>query len=217
MACIMLPTAYVMARKMDRAATALQLHPWLHWHYSQEAWDAWTRTRVERLKAQPSAFELKRDWRRLTLVCGGILAGTLIFSPGGWGERVAWATFCSALIFAFSEAAAWEARQAPQKLRKQLQRASPDTFFGPDGMLCDGVMCMWLGVNVYLVSASLDAIEPRSLCFVFEKIVPNPYGSAQTVTINQSVLIPPGCDPADLSRLHTALAARCPSAKIAIA
>jgi hypothetical protein len=55
------------------------------------------------------------------------------------------------------------------------------------------------------------------LCFLFEKIVRNPYGAAQTVTITQSVLIPPQSAPADLSPLRTALAARCPSAKIAIA
>jgi hypothetical protein len=216
MACIMLPTAYFMARKMDRAATALQLHPWMHWHYSQESWEAWTQTRVERLKAQPSTYNMRMDWRRLAGVCGGILLGSIIFSPGGWGERVAWAAFCSSFVLGFVEMAAWEARRAPQKLRKQLQRAAPDTYFGPDGMLCDGVMCTWLTPNVYLVSVSVDADDPRSLCFVFEKIAPNPYGSAQTVTIRQSVLIPPGCDPSDLSLLRTALGARCPGAKIVI-
>jgi hypothetical protein len=214
---IMLPTAYFMGRKMDRAATALQLHPWLHWHYSQESWRAWTGTRVERMKSQPSTFELKRDWPRITQVCGGVLLGALIFTPGGWVERVAWAAVCCALILMFIEIAAWEARRAPQKLRKKLQRAAPDVYFGPDGMLCDGAMSTWLGVNVYLVSVSVDAIEPRSLSFSFEKIVPNPYGSAQTVAITQNVLIPPGCDPSDLSLLRTALAARCPSAKIVVA
>ena len=216
LAAIMFPTAYFTARKLDRAATALQLHPWMHWHYTQEAWQAWTQTRVERMKAQPAAFELKRDWRRIASVCAGVVAGTLILTPGDWGDRVAWAVLCCALILAWTEIAAWEARRAPQKLRKQLARSAPDTYFGPDGMLCDGAMATWLGVNVYLVSVSVDAIEPRSLCFSFEKIVPNPYGSAQTVTISQSVLIPPGCDPSDLSLLRTALAARCPSAKIAI-
>jgi len=216
-AAIMLPTAYFMALKMDRAATALQLHPWLHWHYSQESWEAWTRTRVERLRSQPSTFELKRDWLRVAEVCIGVLVGTLIFTPGGWGERAVWAAVCCTLILVFIEIAAWEARRAPQKLRNKLQRAAPDAYFGPDGMLCDGAMFTWLGVNVYLVAASVDAIEPRSLCFSFEKIVPNPYGYAQTVTIAQSVLVPPGCDPSDLSLLRTALAARCPSAKIAVA
>jgi hypothetical protein len=216
-ACIMLPTAYYAARKMDRAATAVQLHPWLHWHYTQESWEAWIRTRVERLKASPSTFELKRDWGRVGLVCTGIMVGMLIFAPGGWGERVAWAAGCCTFILAWVEFAAWEARRAPDKLREQLQHAAPDTYFGPDGMLCDGALCTWLGVNVYLVSVSVDAVEPRSLAFLFEKIVPNPYGAAQTVKITQNVLIPPGCDPSDLSLLRTSLAARCPGAKIAIA
>ncbi len=215
--CIMLPTAYYSARKMDRAATAVQLNPWIHWHYSPQSWAAWTRTRVQRLQAQPGAFELKRDWRRVGLVCAGVLIGVLIFSPGGWGERAAWAAGCCAFILFWTEVAAWEARRAPDKLRRQLERAAPDAYFGPDGMVCDGALCSWLGVNVYLVAASVDAIEPRSLCFVFEKIAPNPYGAAQTLTITQSVLIPPDCDPSDLAKLGSALAARCPSAKIAIA
>ncbi len=215
-ACIMLPTGYYMALKMDRAATAVQLHPWMHWHYSQDIWEAWTRTRVERLKAQPSTFELKRDWQRVALVCVGVLIGVLIFTPGGWGERTAWAVGMCALICAFVELAAWEARRTPEKLRRQLLNAAPDTYFGPDGMLCDGALCSWLGVDVYLVSVSVDANPPRSLSFLFEKIVPNPYGAPQTVTIAQSVLIPPDCEPSDLSLLRTALAARCPSAKIAI-
>lgn len=65
LASVMLPTAYIMARRFDRAATALQLHPWLHWHYSAQEWQVWSAACVERVAAQPAAFRLKRDWRRI--------------------------------------------------------------------------------------------------------------------------------------------------------
>jgi len=217
LACIMLPTGFFMMRKMDRAATAVTLHPWVHWHYSDASWKSWTRTRVERLKAHPASFELKRDWRRVAWVCLGIVAGALIVSPGGWGERAAWALGCCAWVFAWVEFTVWESQRAPEKLRRRLERASPDTYFGPDGLICDDALCSWLSADVYLKSAAVDADEPRSLNFSFEKFVPNPYGPAQTVTIVQSVLIPPGCDPSDVSRLQSALATLCPTAKIAIA
>jgi len=116
----------------------------------------------------------------------------------------------------FIEIAAWEARRAPQKLRNKLQRAAPDAYFGPDGMLCDGAMFTWLGVNVYLVAASVDAIEPRSLCFIRENRTQSVWIRADGDDRSKCAG-PPGCDPSDLSLLRTALAARCPSAKIAVA
>ena len=50
LACTMLPVAYIMARKLDRAVTALELHPWIHWHYSEDPSRAWSNALVDRLK-----------------------------------------------------------------------------------------------------------------------------------------------------------------------
>jgi hypothetical protein len=190
LASVLVPTAYFMARKFDRAATALQLHPWLHWHYSPQEWQAWSRIRVERLAAQPATFKLKRDWRRVLPVAGGLLVGALIFTPGGFGARIGWAAFCIALIIGSVELAAWDARRTPEKLRALLKHVAPDAYFGDDGLLCDDRLMTWLGADVYLTAATPDERPPRSLFMQFEKIVPNPYGPTQTLKISQTVLIP---------------------------
>jgi hypothetical protein len=216
LASVMLPTAYLMARKFDRAATTLTLHPWLHWHYSPQEWQAWSAVRVERLAAQPATFTLRRDWRRILWVSVGLLGGALLLSPGGWGFRIGWAAFCIAMVIGFVELAAWDARRAPDKLRTQLQQAAPDAYLGDDGLLCDDRLLTWLGADVYLTAVSLDERAPRSLLMQFEKVMPNPYGAPQTVKISQNILIPAGSDAADLSVLRQALASRCPKATMAL-
>jgi hypothetical protein len=214
--CIMLPTAYIMARKFDRAATALTLHPWIHWHYSAQEWQIWKTASVQRLEAKPATFLLKRDWRRVLWVSAAILAGTLLVTPGSWLVRVSWAAACIALVILFVEAAAWDARRAPRKLKTRLDGCSPDTYFGDDGLMCDGLFFTWLGADVYLTAASMDAREPRSLMMEFEKIVPNPYGSPNVLKVSQGVLIPKDSDPGDLSLMRTALGSRCPTANISL-
>jgi hypothetical protein len=213
---IMLPTGYIMARKFDRAATAMTLHPWLHWHYAPQEWQAWKAASVERLQAQPATFLLKRDWQRLLWVSLAILIGTLLMSPGTWVERVGWAAACIAMVMGFIELAAWDARRAPRKLEARLERCTADAYFGADGMMCDGLFFTWLGADVYLTSASIDTRPPRSLMMQFEKIVPNPYGSPNIVKLIQGVLIPGACDPGDLTLLRTSLESRVPAAKIAL-
>jgi hypothetical protein len=216
LACVMLPTAYIMARKFDRAATALTLHPWLHWHYSPQEWQAWSAVRVERLVAQPATFTLRRDWRRILWVSVCLVGGALLISPGGWGFRIGWAAFCIAMVIGFVELAAWDSRRAPDKLRAQLQHASPDAYFGDDGLICDDRLLTWLGSDVYLTAVSMDDRAPRSLLMQFEKVMPNPYGAPQTMKISQNLLIPAGSDGGDLSVLRKALAVRCPKAAMAL-
>lgn len=213
---ILLPTAYIMARRFDRSATALTLHPWLHWHYSAEEWQAWKALSVQRFQSQPAAFVLQRDWRRLLWLSGAILGGTLLLSPGSWLERLSWAAACIAMVMLFVEAAAWEARRAPRKLQARLEQCTPDAYFGDDGLMCDGLFFTWLGVDVYLTSAGIDARAPRSLTLQFEKIVSNPYGSPNVVKLSQGVLIPTGSNAGDLSLLRSSLSARCPTAKISL-
>ena len=148
---IMLPTAYFMARRFDRAATAMTLHPWLHWHYSPQEWQAWKAVAVQRLQAQPATFVLKRDWRRVLSVSAGVLGAALLLTPGSLMGRIGAAAACTAMVIGFVEFAAWDARRAPRKLESRLEHWTADTYFGADGMLCDDCsspgwvpMCTWL-------------------------------------------------------------------------
>jgi hypothetical protein len=214
LACILVPTMWIMARRFDRSATALTLHPWLHWSYAAAEWQSWSETRVARLEAQPGNYTFKRNWGRIWPIAGGVLVGALILTPGALPWRIAYAAFCCALIFAWIEIAAWDAKRAPTKLRAALAHAAPDVYFGEDGLLCDDRFFTWLGTDVYLTTASLDERAPRSLLFQFEKVMPNPYGSPNTVHSSQSVLIPAAVGADDLDVLRKALAARCPKAAL---
>ena len=213
---IMLPTAYIMARKFDRAATALTLHPWIHWHYSPAEWQTWKTTSVQRFEAKPATFIFKRDWQRVLWVSATILVGTLLVTPGSWIARASWAAACIAMVMLFVELAAWDARRAPQKLKTRLDECTPDAYFGDDGLICDGLFFTWLGADVYLTEASMDERTPRSVMLTFEKLAPNPYGSPNVVKVDQGVLLPQDLDAGDLSQLCTALVSRCPSAKISL-
>jgi hypothetical protein len=215
LACTMLPVAYIMARKLDRAVTGLELRPWIHWHYSEDVWQAWSNARVERLKEESAAFALKREWRRFAWVWASVIATALIATPGGLLVRVSWALGGCVLIFSFTELAAWDARRAPEKLRSRLHNTPPDVYFGHDGLVCDGRFLTWLE-GEYLKAVSIDTRKPRSLLFEFEKIMPNPYGPSQVIHLQQSVLIPSNASNAELSQLKTALVTRCPNARIAM-
>lgn len=216
LAVIMLPVGYVTARHFDRSLTALECDPWLHWQYPPAQWSAWADAQVERIKAKPPTFILRRDWRKMAWPFGLIAAGVVIFSPGSLLERLLYVLFCCAAIAAIVWLAARSERAAPERTRTALRAAAPEAYFGHDGVFSNGVYTTWLSINIYLTSATLDERPPRSLLFNFEKVVPSPYTTNQILEVQQSVLIPAGAE-SDIARLQRELVARCPKARIALA
>jgi hypothetical protein len=211
---LLLPIWYMTSRNFDRALTALLCNSWIHWQYSQEQWDQWIDIQTQRAQASPPPiFVFRRDWRKLLLPFGIIAGGVLIFGPGSFLYRALYFVGVGGLIAGLIVWSSRDSRNIPGRIRKSMQAASPEAYFGHDGVFCDGVFTTWLSMNVCLMSASLDERLPRSLMFVFEKIVPNPYTGNQIVSIHQSVLIPPNAE-GDLLRLAEDLAARCPKARI---
>ena len=216
LAAILLPVMYVNARSFDRSLTALECDPWVHWQYPPAQWKEWVDVQVARMKTKPLTFVLKRDWQKLAWPCVLIAAGVLIFSPGSVLERILYVLFSCGAIFAIVLLAARDERRAPEKMRAKLIEAAPEVYFGHDGIFCDGVYTTWLGLNVYLMSASIDERQPRSLLFGFEKVMPSPYTANQLIAIEQSVVLPAGAE-SDIARLQRELSARCPKARIALA
>jgi hypothetical protein len=212
---ILLPVLYVMDRRLDRSLTAIELDPWAHWQYSPAQWQEWVSVQVDRVKTLPTTLSWKQHWAMFVAVCASIIVSALAFAPGSLVERSLYAAFCCAALAAFLEFAAWEARRAPEKLRAKLSKLTPEAYFGHDGLYCNGMLVAWIDMSVYLTSASVDARQPRSLLFCFDKIVFNPYGPTQTIQINQSVLVPADCD-RDIARLQKELTQRCPAARIAL-
>jgi hypothetical protein len=215
LALVLLPVMYVTTRSFDRSLTALECNPWVHWQYTPAQWKQWTDAQLERLKATPPAFILKRDWRKLGWMFAVMTGAIVIFSPGSWLERTLYALFICGLLFAFVELSVRDSRRAPEKLHAALVKAAPEVYFGHDGVFCDGVYTNWLTISSYLTSASIDERQPRSLFFRFEKVVPTAYGGDPIVHIQQSVLILPGAE-SDIARLQQELTARCPKAQIVL-
>jgi hypothetical protein len=215
MGLIMLPVGYVTARNFDRSLTALELSPWVHWQYAPEQWKQWTDAQVERLKATPPTFIMKRDWRKLVLMFASMAVPIYIFCPGTVLEKTLYILFICGLLFAIVEGSIRDGHRAPERLRTTLQNAAPEAYFGHDGVFCDGIYTTWLTIDNYLLSASIDERQPRSLLFRFEKVVPSPYSGNSIIPISQSVLIPPGAE-SDIKRLQQELTARCPTAKIVL-
>ena len=216
LAAVLLPVMYVSARNFDRSLSALEWSPWIHWTYPPADWTSWIAVQVERARAVPPPVVWRRDWRKLGGVLAAIAAGIALFSPGSWLEKGLYALCCCT---ALSMVVVWSVRagrRGPERLRAALQRAAAETYFGHDGLYCNGVYRTWLGLDVYLTAATVDSRPPRSLEFRFEKVVPNPYAGNQIIPIVQSVLIPAGAA-ADIARLQTELLARCPKAQIRLA
>ena len=210
---VLLPVGYVTPRDFDRSLTALEIDPWVHWQYAPAEWKQWANVQVERMKATPPTFLLKRDWRKLAWPCALIAAGVLVFSPGSWLEKMLYILFVCGLLFAIAEESTRDYRRAPERLRTTLLKAAPEVYFGHDGVFCDGAYTTWLSLNVYLTSASIDERQPRSLVFHFDNVVSNPYGGNPVIPIQQNVLIPSGAG-SDIARLQQELSARCPKARI---
>jgi hypothetical protein len=211
---VMLPLGYLTARRMDRAVTALELNPWLHWQYPSAARSVWCKAQVERLKLKPYTRIQRRDWLKLIGLCALLGIPSLVLMPGTLLARAGWGFFCCVLLGLFIELAAAEERRAPARLASRLQAAPPDVWFGHDGFVCDGHFYTWIDTNVYLRSARIDWRPPRSLCFEFTNIGSGGYGSPVTGTVSQNVLIPPAVGADDLPLLRAHLRTRCPDAEI---
>lgn len=212
---VLLPVGYFNALKFDRSLTILMCNPWVHWQYPAEEWNQWVEVQAARAKATPAKFKVKRDWRKFALPFSIVAVGVFLFMPGSWAAKTLYILGCIGLISALVAVGAREGKRAPEKLRAALLESGPGAYFGRDGLFSNGIYTTWVGLGVYLTSASVDQNPPRSLCFRFEKYVPNPYGGSTTIPINQVVPIPTGGE-SDIDRLQKELTTRCPKARIAL-
>lgn len=218
LAVILLPVGYVTSRRLDQSLTAVELDPWVHWSYAPDQWQQWCSVQAERLRATPPTFTLQRDWRRFVLPLGLVIGGVAIFAPGSWLFKVSYLVLVCGAILTVAILSGRGGAHTADKLHARLLAAEPDAYFGRDGIFADSVFTPWLNVSIYLVSAAVDKRQPRSLLFSFEKIVPNPYGPTQPISVHQAVLIPGDASHSeDLARLQRELTARCPKAQIALA
>jgi hypothetical protein len=210
-ASIGIPAWYLTARQRDRTVTALQLNPWLHWHYSKEARAAWIDVQIRRLHAAPST---KYDWRMVWCVCCPVsIALVMVIADGPWITRAALGLGFSTLVIGVVKICQIVERGQPDRVERRMRTAAPDAYFGHDGVFCDDRFLPWLSTNQYLTRATVDQRVPRCVALEFKKIT---VGGYSMMTLWQDVLIPETANDADLERLQTELRSRCPSAHVQI-
>jgi hypothetical protein len=209
---VLLFTGYLAALNADRSLTSVESDPWVHWRYTPEQWKAWDDVRVARFIAEPDASSRPIDWRRLALPLVAIALGVFVFDPGDLLWKTLYTLISCGFVVGLVLLAHRAAASAPRRLRKRLSDATPEAYFGQAGLLTDGVYTQWLTVGNYLLEATVDEREPRSLVFRFEiaGVGTNPSSESR-----QYVLIPAGAEN-DIARLQSALSAACPKARIAL-
>ena len=211
LAIVMLFAGYLSARKMDEWLTEVELRPWVHWTYTTEQWGAWNALRVRGAEAAPPAFQWRKSWWKVLSVFGAVTIAVAFLSPGGWVFKTIYLSGIWAMVFGLAAWSAHSQKTIGKRLGTTLGAASPDVYFGAEGLFADGVFLPWLTSGVYLLAAFRGQGEPSHLDFQFLKIGAG--SSSQVVT--QSVMLPEGAE-ADVARLRKELAAKCPSASISL-
>jgi hypothetical protein len=215
---IMLPVAYVTALRADRAVTALQLTPWLHWHYTPEIWNDWS-GRLADLETKAEAETMSPAARRWTIIILtiSVALSTALVMEGSTPVRLSSGIIAGLFVFGITLLTRSQSPHAAQRRASLLRAAQPDTYFGHDGVLCNGEFCAWRAADVCLLSASVAPGPPRHIELWFEKILSGAYGGPQVTKIRKEVLIAADATADDLAALQTALVARCPDARINLA
>ena len=215
LAIVTMYTLFIAALGMDRSLTSVKAMSWIHWRYTPQAWAAWRDVLVSRTATGERSWKWTRDWWKFTaslaIVAVVLFVVDAAIVPVLW--NVSYVVFVGILIAATIEIVNRFGVTAPERLRRVLLKASPETYAGAAGIFCDGVYVQWVTPSYYLVSATVDERAPRCINLEFAQIVP---GASLPRRFTQSVLIPPDADD-DMRTLQTRLAALFPSATVALA
>lgn len=210
----MVMAAWLGGRRLDRALTAVLVEPWVHWKYTPEQWAAWSEQQVARQAAVEPQVPYKKLWLGTLFIALLLGIPTMFELPHGM-VRI----YVSAGILAVSALivylAAWSQKTAPARYRKRLRAAAPEAFFAQDGLFVEGEYSSWLGQEIYLLSAGIDAAEPSCLSLLFERVRPGTQGGIDITQVRKRVLIPAGSRQ-DLEKLQKELTATCRKARISL-
>jgi hypothetical protein len=191
------------------------LRPWVHWHYTPAEWQRFCEAHVRTLAADALASSYRQHWKQLAAIglVGAVYAWFCI-PLSGLGRVFCAAGFCLAIVL-FCELGIRHTRKAPERLAARLREATPDAYFGRDGLVCGSEFYSWLDRNWYLTSAAFEPGEVPSVVFCFEKITPA--GGAPRITQVRRLVPIPANAAADLPILQARLAERCPRARVRLA
>lgn len=198
---------YMMARRNDRGMTAVMANPWAHWQYTPEKWAQW----AESERAWEEAKEGPWSWKRASLfvlLCAGLFALGALFTGANLRENVIIVSDLSGSLIILTFVAYWFKSTNFDRRYRRLLAAQPESWFGDEGLFCNGKYTPWTLSGRYLLKATAVLDAPPRVTLIFES-----FNGSSSTEITQRVLIPDG-HIADLPILQQKLRVHCPTASV---
>jgi len=102
----------------------------------------------------------------------------------------------------------WFKRTNFDRRYRRLLAVQPETWFGDEGLFCNGAYTPWILSGRYLLKATAAIDAPPRVTLIFES-----FNGSTSTQITQRVLIPDG-HLTDLPMLQQKLNAHCPTASV---
>jgi len=102
----------------------------------------------------------------------------------------------------------WFKRTNFDRRYRRLLAAAPETWFGDEGLFCNGAYTPWILSGRYLLKATAASDPPVRMTLVFQS-----FNGTSSIEITQRVPIPDGQN-TDLPLLEQKLKSRCPTASV---
>jgi hypothetical protein len=202
-----LSIAYMMARRNDRGMSAVIANPWVHWQYAQEKWAQWADNQRE--------WEIAREgpwsWKGVSvfvLVCVGLFALGTLFTGASLEENMIILGALSGSVILLVPVAYWFKRTNFDRRYRRLLAAAPESWFGEEGVFCNGTYMPWILSGKYLLKATAAMDQPARLILIFES-----FNGSSSNQITQRIPIPDG-HLTDLPMLQQKLSAHCRTASV---
>ena len=199
--------SYMMARRNDKGMSAVIANPWAHWQYTPEKWAQWARNQREWEEAKEGPW----SWKGVSLFvlfCAGLFVSGALFTGESLQENVTIVAGLTGFIVLLVLVAYWFKRTNFDRRYRRLLAAAPETWFGDEGLFCNGAYTPWILSGRYLLKATAASDPPARMTLVFQS-----FNGTSSIEITQRVPIPDGQN-TDLPLLEQKLKSRCPTASV---
>jgi hypothetical protein len=198
---------FMMARRNDRAMSAVIANPWVHWQYTPEKWTQWAKNQREWEEAQEGPWSWK-GVALLVLFCVGLFALGALFSGEGLQQNVTIVSGLTGFVMLLVLVAYWFKRTNFDRRYRRLLVVAPEAWFGDEGLFCNGAYTPWILSGKYLLKATAASDPPARVMLVFQS-----FNGTSSVLITLRIPIPDG-NTSDLQVLQQRLNAHCPTASV---
>jgi hypothetical protein len=198
---------YMRARRLDLGMSQVVAKPWVHWEHTQEQWEGWAKNQLETERAKPGQFTVRVSVI-LFLMCAVLFGAGAAVSGGSRQENFAVVGGMLGFVLILLLVANWFNRTNFGRRYRRLLAAPRETYFGDEGLFCNGEYVAWILSGSFLLEATTATDPPARLVLIFQT-----YSGSNAVSVARRILVPQDRW-ADVELLQKKLYARCPKAFI---